>query len=93
MWSAQKIAAAFGLTFRQVDHWCRSGYIVAENEGSGTGNYRRFDLEQVGVARRMALLVKAGLSPGVAHLCATGDRDTIKAIDDALSVCRVAAVK
>jgi hypothetical protein len=54
-----------GLTYRQLDHWCRVGYLKVP--GRGHGFRREWPDEEVRVATVMTRLVQAGLSPAVAH--------------------------
>lgn len=54
-----------GVTYRQLDYWCTKGYLRAGNPGAG--RRRMFPVEEVKVARRMGLLVSAGVSLETAH--------------------------
>jgi DNA-binding transcriptional MerR regulator len=58
-----------GATFRQLDHWCRKGWLRPEG-GEGTGNFRDFPGDEISVAKVMARLVDAGVSPEAAHRAA-----------------------
>jgi DNA-binding transcriptional MerR regulator len=54
-----------GISYRQLDHWCRRGYLKPEaNPGSGYG--REFSDSEVEVAKLMAQLVHAGFQAGKA---------------------------
>jgi predicted site-specific integrase-resolvase len=48
-----------GVTYRQVDHWCRTGYVKAPADGSGT--VRAIPAGEVEVLLMMARMVNAGL--------------------------------
>lgn len=51
-----------GITYRQLDHWARRGYLKPVNGFSGSGRDREWSLAEVEVARRMGRLVAAGIS-------------------------------
>lgn len=51
-----------GITYRQLDHWQRKGYLRPVNGFSGSGRDREWPLAEVEIARRMGRLVAAGLS-------------------------------
>lgn len=61
---------AFGMTFRQLDWWCRQGWIRADNPDPGSGKRRSFPPGEVEVAATMTALVKAGVSASAAHRAA-----------------------
>jgi hypothetical protein len=52
-----------GLTYRRVDYWTRQGYLSAVRGTPGSGWTRIYPLSEVAVARRMRLLVDAGMNP------------------------------
>jgi len=54
-----------GATYRQIDNWIVKGYLRLERRG--TGNARKWTDEEIRVARLMARLTAAGLSPALAH--------------------------
>lgn len=59
-----------GVTYRQLDHWSRRGYLGAGTPGSGrTRQWSAVDLAQAEV---MGRLVKAGVQPRVAAKVAAG---------------------
>lgn len=57
---------ATGLTYRQVDHWCRAAYLRPDQPDPGSGRRRTFPPGELEVARVMAALTAAGVSPGAA---------------------------
>lgn len=61
---------ALGLTYRQVDWWCRKGWINADNPDPGSGVRRAFPPGEVQIAAVMAALTKAGVSASAAHRAA-----------------------
>jgi hypothetical protein len=71
--SAFAVAKDCGITYRQMDHWVRLGYLQP-GEGHGSGHARQWTRTELGVARDMGLLVKAGLLPAAAHRAARGGR-------------------
>lgn len=54
------------LTYRQLDHWVREGYVAAVNPEPGTGRRRYWTAEEAQVVTTMAALVAAGVSPEAA---------------------------
>lgn len=61
---------ALGITYRQLDHWIRQGYIGGGNPGSG--HQRELSIEEFAELAAMAALVKAGFTPAVAAQMARG---------------------
>jgi len=60
-----------GITYRQLDHWIRRGYVTCIDRGPAatTGTPRRLTPEQLHRVRLLAALVAAGLDPArAAHL-------------------------
>lgn len=64
-----------GATYRQLDHWCRRGYLHPDGEGLGQGRPRTWPPEEVRVVAVMVRLVAAGISPTVAAEVARGRPD------------------
>lgn len=56
-----------GLTYRQVHHWTRMGWLVPEEQRPGPGVRLLYPPSEVEVAARMLRLVRAGLVPVAAH--------------------------
>lgn len=66
--------AAEGVSYRQLDYWCRQGYLRVP--GNGTGNRRQWSATELQVAERMAKLVKVGFTvPAAAEIA----RQTVNA--------------
>lgn len=64
-----EVMDATGLTYRQVDHWTRMGWLHTTDLGDdrhGSGYWRAFPRTEVRVARLMAAMVDAGLAVAVA---------------------------
>lgn len=78
-----------GLTFRQIDFWCKQGYLTPSNGKTGTGNARTFEPDQLRVALRMRDLVGVGMKPAYAHKLATGDEKLLRKLEMTLSAIRV----
>lgn len=57
---------AIGLTYRQVDYWCRRGYLRPSGDGDGSGNPRWWSPDEIAVALRMADLIAEGYRHEVA---------------------------
>lgn len=83
MTSAEILAANPWMTYRQLDHWCRRGWVRPETANPGSGKPREFTRSEVRVIKRMALLVARGTAPSVAAGLA---RAEVEAQDHA--VCR-----
>ena len=74
-----------GMTYRQLDFWCRQGYLRADEQDPGSGNRRIFDPHEVEVAARMVVYVAAGIPPAVANRAArNGGRlsPTVRLVND-----------
>ena len=79
-----------GISLRQVNHWVEKGYLKEGNPDKvGVGVPRWFTIEEVGVARRMGALVRAGVSAQTAALCARKDHQALGQLRVALSLCGV----
>jgi len=68
---SETVARQCGITYRQLDHWTRNGYLRpvplggegrAEPAESSSGHWRDWPAEELRIAREMGLLVKAGLT-------------------------------
>ena len=57
---------AAGITYRQLDYWCRTGYLRPDVASPGTGVRRRFPSEEFEIARLMVLLTAVGVEPSAA---------------------------
>lgn len=79
-----------GLTFRQLDFWCRQGYLRPIERTGGTGVPRSFPTGELAVAMRMRDLVGCGIKPSTACKLARGDEALLRKLEAALSSIRVA---
>jgi DNA-binding transcriptional MerR regulator len=60
-----------GLTFRQIDYWCRVGIIVPKVEADGSGTKREFSIEQVRAIALCRRLADLGMrAPGLTEVYA-----------------------
>lgn len=69
-WSVAQILDYTGVTYRQLDHWVRRGFLRPARALPGSGVTRLWSSAELKVARRMALLVDAGLTPETAERAA-----------------------
>jgi hypothetical protein len=53
-----------GATYRQLDYWCRQGYLSPGTPG--TGAVRDWPESEIRAATAMARLTAVGISPGLA---------------------------
>ena len=68
--SSTDLMAYAGLTYRQVDHWTRLGYLRPPEPTPGSGAQRMFSPHEARVAYVMGALVRGGVEPGAAALAA-----------------------
>jgi hypothetical protein len=76
--SSWRAADAAGITYRELDHWCRVGAIAPEVEAGGSGRARGWTVEQVEalceLARVRRQLQDAGLQVTMDGVRAIWDR-------------------
>jgi DNA-binding transcriptional MerR regulator len=72
---SDQLADHAGLTYRQVDHWTRRGYLKPYREADGSGSQREFLISEAEVARWMARLDAAGFKLEAAATLARQIRD------------------
>lgn len=58
--STEMLRRCPGVSYRQLDYWCRTGVIEPLVPARGSGNARRFTPEQVQVVRLVARLSELG---------------------------------
>jgi DNA-binding transcriptional MerR regulator len=63
--SSPDVCASAGVTYRQLDHWARTGWLHPGG-GGGTGRDRLWSPDEAGMAGRMGRLTAAGLPVPVA---------------------------
>lgn len=82
----EAVHLSLGITYRQLDHWVRAGYLKPEREQEGSGYWRHWPEEERRVGREMGQLVQAGLIPAVAHRIARdhGTRRVLAVLDPQL---------
>jgi DNA-binding transcriptional MerR regulator len=53
-----------GITYRQLDHYCRRGYLHPAHRGSGYD--RAFTPKEIEIAKRMVTLIRVGFTVAAA---------------------------
>lgn len=88
--NSKQLMERAGITFRQLDHWAKMGYLVPLSRDSGSqGVPRYFPDSEVVVARRMKDLLGCGFTVPASARLARGDDEALKRIDLTLSALRV----
>jgi hypothetical protein len=64
--NAMKILRDAGITYRQVDSWCRNGYLRPWNNDCGQGSQREWPDEEIQIALTMKQLIDVGIRAGKA---------------------------
>jgi DNA-binding transcriptional MerR regulator len=71
------VCARAHITYRQLDHWTRRGYISPSNGQTGTGVGRQWTRAEADHIRRMAALIQFGVeqktAAAIARRLATHD--------------------
>lgn len=62
--TGQETARTVGITYRQLDHWTRNGYVEAKVSDPGSGGFRRYLHADLFDLVRLARLVEVGLTVG-----------------------------
>lgn len=89
MIEAMQLAKRIGISYRQLDYWTTRGWLRVGV--TGTGNQRHYAGAEVTLATRMAALVNAGVSAGVAYKVACGSyEDAFDALKRAVDACESA---
>lgn len=65
-----------GISYRQLDHWTRKGWLVADDGTPGTGNVRHWEFNEFMVALVMRAMGKMGIR---AEMAAPIAREAVKA--------------
>jgi len=65
-YTADNVVKATGLTYRQLDHYIRRGYIQMSNPTPGSGVPRLFTGEQLDRIGTIQALIEAGFKPRAA---------------------------
>src|SRR5215467_5758503 len=58
--TAPQFCKAVGITYRQLDYWCRTGVLEPVVEAQGSGYYRALDRKEAEVATVLTHLRAAG---------------------------------
>lgn len=67
---ASDLCRATGISYRQLDHWCRQGYLSAQGQVGntpGSGHQREFTTTQVRKARSMKCMIDLGFEVWLAE--------------------------
>lgn len=59
--SAPVVCREAGVSYRQIDYWCRVGLIEPAHEARGSGSQRAFEAEQIATVRIVGTLVRLGV--------------------------------
>lgn len=62
MTTSVEIVTRAGITYRQLDHWTRLGYLTLEEPHPGSGNARTYPETEIHTARRIRVLLDSGLT-------------------------------
>jgi DNA-binding transcriptional MerR regulator len=54
-----------GISYRQLDYWCRMGLVRPERDARGSGTQRKFTAAQARAVRLAAALMRLGATTGV----------------------------
>lgn len=65
---AKELVADTGMSFRQIDHWTRSGYLISEASGKGRNRYWTED--EYFIAMEMSQLIRSGFTVEAAAMLA-----------------------
>ncbi len=72
----QEQLVAVGPTYRQIDHWTRTGLLrLVDGIRTGSGFARLWPAEEVEIAGMMHRLCQAGIGPDLAHQIARAGGD------------------
>lgn len=82
--NAMELAEHAGVTYRQLDHWTRLGYLHPSNPNCGTGRHREYPPSEVRLACRLGRLVYAGVSLAIAYEVAQGEPKAVESLRQAL---------
>lgn len=61
----ERVMTRTGATYRQIDHWCRKGYLLPGTPGSGF--YREWSEKEIQITMLMVKLTAAGIPPKIAE--------------------------
>ncbi len=73
VYTTKQVCTALGITYRQLEYWCRAGYVPSANyEEMRRGATRLFTEKEARVAFVVARLVQTGMRLEVASKCLKG---------------------
>jgi DNA-binding transcriptional MerR regulator len=67
-----RIEDRMGISYRQLDHWCKEGYLKPEG---GNGTQRVWPQKELRIGRMMSRLIALGVTPSFAAVYA---RDAVE---------------
>jgi DNA-binding transcriptional MerR regulator len=82
--NGSQLAAAVGVTYRQIDYWTRRGFVRPYVMDPGNGHPRDYPPSEIRIARDLAALVAAGVTVETAHAIARGDTAALRTLAEAL---------
>ncbi len=65
-YSAVAVCEIAGISYRQLDFWCRTRYLSCSHPATGSGSARRFSADEVRVAVAIKRLLDVGFRPDAA---------------------------
>jgi hypothetical protein len=72
---SKALAASLGITYRQLDHWTRQGWLKPDPRPvAKSGTERHWPDAELAIASDMGLLIRHGLTPPAAHRIARAGR-------------------
>lgn len=74
-YSASELQAVAGISYRQLNHWCKRGWLKPGSAHTGSGNHRWFSGFEVETATYARRLIGVGFTPKYARKYA---RDLVK---------------
>lgn len=75
--SSNEVSRLVGVTYRQLDYWCRTGLVRPHVVAHGSGSRRRWSKDDVERVRRLAI---------AARLCSGSITDVLEELDALLPV-------
>jgi DNA-binding transcriptional MerR regulator len=83
LYSAMEVVQLTGVTYRQLDHWAKSGRLHATVPAFGTGTRRQFSDHDIARVRYVIALIETGFTVDAALQIA-------QHLDDGRAFCKVA---
>ena len=58
--TTKQVAERANVSYRQIDHWVKKGWIKTQNHIWGTGDHREFSMQEETIVMTMAELIDIG---------------------------------